>query len=49
MEYCAKSELYPASAGLGMLKGQCFVIHDFWIIGIEVMNHAARFEADLRE
>ena len=22
MEYCAKSELHPASAGLGMLKGR---------------------------
>jgi hypothetical protein len=27
MEYCAKSELHPASAGLGMLKGRkIFVI-----------------------
>ena len=28
MEYCAKSELHPASAGLGMLKGQLASVPD---------------------
>ena len=27
MEYCAKSELHPASAGLGMLKGRQKRLH----------------------
>ena len=40
MEYCAKSELHPASAGLGMLKGA---------VGISPRRIAARMPGPVFE